>query len=165
MKRADKYSSLRPVYALNILGESHFRDKEPLRIFTLYDRFREKTFEKEWISGGYFEIIKEGAETDNQEYWRQYFLGNTIPDAAPDYIHRAKELVQVMNMDNDERRIAYLADKEEQRRIGEILYAEEQKDRQTALNLLSEGDSLEKIARVIGRTEEEITELIKPVAN
>jgi hypothetical protein len=167
MEQGNKYSSLRPVYALSILGERHFTDMDPLRIFTLYDRKREKSFEKEWLSIGYFEILKENAETVNQEYWRQYFLGNEIPDAAPDYIHRAREAADFMNMDNDEKRIAYLADIHEQDLLSQIQYAEDKVMEKVARNLLSKGYAVEEIAETMEITPEEVLALTKdntPVA-
>jgi hypothetical protein len=65
----DRYSSLRPVYSLNILGYNHFtEDEDALRIFSLYDKEREKAFGKELIKVGYFELYKTNIETDNQRY-------------------------------------------------------------------------------------------------
>ena len=54
-----RYSSLKPVYTLNILGYPHFADdNHALRIFTLYDRKRDKSFRIEYISIAYFELNK-----------------------------------------------------------------------------------------------------------
>jgi len=41
------YSSLKPIFTLNILGYPHFvGDDDALRIFTLYDRKRNKSFDE-----------------------------------------------------------------------------------------------------------------------
>jgi hypothetical protein len=130
-----------------------------VRVFTLYDRIREKSFEKEWISVGYFEIMKAHTETANQEYWRQYFLGNEVPKEAPAYLRRAREVLDNVNMDDDERRIAYYAERAEQRRIGKLLAARDEERELIARNMLTEGDSIEKVSRVTGLTPEQIEKL------
>ena len=57
--KQDRYSSLRPVYAMNILGYTHFQDQESLRIFELYDPVRKKGLDKQLLKIGYFELTKE----------------------------------------------------------------------------------------------------------
>ena len=44
-----RYSSLKPIYALNIIGYNHFNDDEALRILELCDQKRNKRLEKELI--------------------------------------------------------------------------------------------------------------------
>ena len=54
-----RYSSLRPVYSLNILGYTHFPgDDDALRIFELFDTKRNKRFKKDYLRIGYFELTK-----------------------------------------------------------------------------------------------------------
>ena len=84
--KPNRYSSIIPVYALNILGDSHFQDDDALRIFELYDPARNKKYKKELVKIGFFELSKNNIETSNQRYWRDYFLtGEAHPD-APEYI-------------------------------------------------------------------------------
>ena len=69
-----RYSSLKPIYALNILGYPHFsEDDDALRIFTLYDRERKKSFDREYLTIAFFELTKNNIETANQRHWRTYF--------------------------------------------------------------------------------------------
>ena len=83
-----RYSSLKPVYALNILGYPHFSgDDDALRIFTLFDRKRNKSFDKEYLTIAYFELTKSNIETANQRHWRTYFNTGEAADDAPDYIN------------------------------------------------------------------------------
>ncbi|MDR0843240.1 MAG: Rpn family recombination-promoting nuclease/putative transposase, partial [Acidobacteriota bacterium] len=61
------YSSLKPIYALNIMKYAHFdEDDDALRVFTLYDRKRRKTFRREYVTIGYFELCKRNVETESQ---------------------------------------------------------------------------------------------------
>jgi len=54
-----RYSSLRPVYALNVLGYNHFQgDNDALRIFELYDPKRNKRYKKDLLKIGFFELSK-----------------------------------------------------------------------------------------------------------
>jgi len=82
-----------PVYALNILGDPHFQDNDALRIFELYDPVRSKKYKKELLRIGFFELSKPNIETNNQRYWRDYFLtGEAHPD-APEYIKKASLII------------------------------------------------------------------------
>jgi hypothetical protein len=65
----NRYSSLIPVYSLNILGYTHYDDDEDaLRIFELYDPKRNKSFGKDLVRIGVFELKKPNIETDNQRH-------------------------------------------------------------------------------------------------
>ncbi|MCL1916073.1 MAG: Rpn family recombination-promoting nuclease/putative transposase [Desulfovibrionaceae bacterium] len=60
-----RYSSLKPVYCVNILGYPHFTgDDDALRIFEFYDRKRNKSFDREYLTIAYFELTKNNVETD-----------------------------------------------------------------------------------------------------
>ena len=98
-----RYSSLRPVYALNILGYNHFNDDDSLRIFELYDPVRNKYFDKNLLKLAYFELTKPKFETQNQEYWCDYFKGKEISPKAPDYIKKADGIIDWVNLKEEER--------------------------------------------------------------
>jgi len=100
-----RYASLRPVYALNIVNFNLFHDEAPLRVFSLYDPKRGKSLDREWLHVGYFEISKPGAETERQGWWRDYFLGNPLPERAPVYIRKAAKLLDYVNLTREERRM------------------------------------------------------------
>ena len=99
-----RYSSLKPVYLLNILGYPHFSgDDDALRIFTLFDRERQKSFDREYLTIAYFELTKGNVETANQRHWRTYFnTGDAVGD-APDYIKKAARVIERANLTQEER--------------------------------------------------------------
>jgi len=99
-----RYSSLRPVYSLNILGYPHFSgDGDALRIFTLYDRKRNRTFDKEYITIAFFELAKSHVETENQRHWMSYFKTGEAPEGAPEYIKKAAWVIEMANLTQEER--------------------------------------------------------------
>jgi len=99
-----RYSSLKPVYMLNILGYRHFPgDEDALRVFTLYDRKRQKFFDIEYLTIAYFELTKSRVETANQSCWRMYFKTGEAPDDAPEYIKKAACVIERANLTKEER--------------------------------------------------------------
>jgi hypothetical protein len=81
--RPNRYSSLRPVYSLNILGESYFKhDDKAFRMFDLYDPENGQYYPGRPIRFGFFELAKSGIQTANQKHWRDYFkTGRANPEA------------------------------------------------------------------------------------
>jgi hypothetical protein len=99
-----RYSSLKPVYMLNILGYGHFQeDDDALRVFTLYDSKRLKAFEREYITIAYFELMKDNIETPNQKHWRAFFRTGKAADNAPEYIKKAARVIDKVNFTQEER--------------------------------------------------------------
>ena len=99
----NKYDSLKPIYAINILGFKMFKqDLDGLRIFEMYDRKHNESFPINF-NVAYFEYKKEIFDTDVQKYWRDYFLDKEILDNAPDYIKSAAETVEYANLNKEER--------------------------------------------------------------
>ena len=107
-----RYSSLRPVFALNVLGYSHFKeDGDALRIFELYDPTRNKRFSKELLRIGYFELSKPNVETVNQMHWKEYFTTGTVKPDAPEYIRKACSVIDYANLGKEEREVAFALEK------------------------------------------------------
>jgi len=103
--RPVRYSGLRPVYAMNVLGYRLFgEDEDALRIFELYDLKRGKKF-KDLLKIGFFELEKEKIETANQKHWRDYFVGGTACECAPEYIKKASKVIDYVNMSEEERKV------------------------------------------------------------
>ena len=99
-----RFSSLRPMYMLNILDHSYFTgDDDALRIFTLFDRNRNKAFKVEYLVIAYFELGKNQIETVNQRYWRVFFKTGDVPADAPGYIKKAAQAIERVNMTQEER--------------------------------------------------------------
>jgi len=104
-RRPIRYSGLRPIYAMNILGYRLFgEDEDALRIFELYDPKRGKKF-KDLLKIGFFELRKENIETANQKHWRDYFVGGTANACAPEYIKKASKIIEYVNMSEEERKV------------------------------------------------------------
>jgi hypothetical protein len=104
--KPNRYSSLIPVYSLNILGYTHYDDDDALRIFELYDPERNKSFGKDLIRICVFELPKQNIETVNQRHWRDYFLTGNVNVDAPDYIKKASRIIELDNLDEEERKMA-----------------------------------------------------------
>jgi hypothetical protein len=105
--RPIRYSSLRPVYSLNILGYTHFPDDDDaLRIFELFDAKRNKRFTKDYLRIGYFELTKSGIETQKQRYWHDYFNTGVVGPEAPEYIRKASSIIEYSNLTEEELNMA-----------------------------------------------------------
>ena len=117
-----RMSSLRPIYALNILGYTHFDDVEALRILELCDQKKNKRLEKEYIRIALFELTKEILDTPNQKHWRDYFLTGNANTNAPDYIKRASQIIQYVNLNKEERRMISMMEKLEEIDLAEKEY-------------------------------------------
>ncbi|MDR0842412.1 MAG: hypothetical protein LBP68_03210, partial [Acidobacteriota bacterium] len=74
-------------------------------VFTLYDRKRRKTFRREYVTIGYFELCKRNVETESQRQWRRFFVTGEAGADAPDYIRKAASVVEVANMSEEERKM------------------------------------------------------------
>jgi predicted transposase/invertase (TIGR01784 family) len=109
--RPNRYSSLRPVFALNILGYPHFQDEDALRIFELYDPKRNKSYNKELLRLGFFELSKPNIETVNQRHWHTYFTTGEAGSDAPDYIKKASQVIDFENLGKEEREVALAIEK------------------------------------------------------
>ncbi|GHU74169.1 hypothetical protein FACS1894188_01610 [Clostridia bacterium] len=106
------YSSLKPVYTLNILRYNAFENSDrAFRVFKIFDEEEQKEFEPLTIRVAYFEILKTKATNKNQEYWREFFISGETDDTAPDYIKRAADVIKLVNMSEEERAVAARVDK------------------------------------------------------
>jgi predicted transposase/invertase (TIGR01784 family) len=171
-----RFSTLKPLYALNILGFNHFLgDTDALRTFGLYDERRGKRFDKEYLVLAYFELKKDNVETANQGHWKDYFTTGTVASDAPDYIKKASRIIEVVNLDKEEREVvdimekalavsesikytAYLDGLEEGEAKGEARGKREGK-REVARNLKSKGIPLALVAETTGLSIREIERL------
>ena len=170
-KRPVRYSGLRPIYAMNILGYRLFgEDDDALRIFELYDPKRGKKF-KELLKIGFFELGKANIETANQKHWRDYFVGGTASECAPEYIKKASKIIEYVNMSEEERKVISAMERMEANDEAERYYiatenrakgmaeGEMVKAVSVARNLLSINLSAEQIAAATGLAAEEIEKM------
>jgi predicted transposase/invertase (TIGR01784 family) len=171
-----RYSSLKPAITLNILGYPHFiGDDDALRVFTLNDRKRNKSFDTEYFMIAYFELTKGNVETENQRHWQTYFKTGVAPDGAPEYIRKAARVIEIANLTKEERSMIdqmerareiyknelYSAQLEGERigeargvKIGKAELKEER--RAIAQSLLESGMSIADISRHTKLSEDEI---------
>ena len=109
-----RYSSLRPVYAINIVKKKYFdQDDDALHIFSLYDREHKLSLNKEYLMLGYFELHKKKVKNKNQEHWQKLFLTGETQDDAPCHIKQAKTLINYENLSGDEREMVSSLEKAE----------------------------------------------------
>ena len=149
--KPSKYSSLKPIYALNILGYSHFADDEALRIFELYDPKRNKAYKKELIYVGFFELSKTKIETPNQQHWRDYFTTGKVSDTAPEYIKKASWIIEWANLKEEEREMVELLEKAQADHDNDMVSAyldgKEEEKLETAKIMLGDGVPRETVAK------------------
>jgi len=70
--------------------------------------------------------------TDNQLYWRDYFLDKDLPPEAPDYIRHAASIIEYANMDEEERTMLDLLERAEADRLAREDYVKEVTARKAA---------------------------------
>jgi predicted transposase/invertase (TIGR01784 family) len=159
----NRYSSLRPIYALNILGYSHFRDDDALRVFELYDIKRGKRYNKDLFYVGFFELKKPNIETTNQQHWRDYFTTGEVSPEAPAYIQKASRVIEYVNMGEEERTMAMAYEKHQAILDAEKVsaYHDGREERDTAFirNMTADGEPLEKIIKYTGLSRDEVERL------
>jgi len=174
------YSSLKPVYMLNILGYQQFTtDDDALRILTLYDYRRKKSLDREYLTIAFFELGKDYVETENQRHWRTCFNTGEASDNAPEYIKKAARIISIDNLEPEEREMinrlednqevyksiiytAYLDGKTEGEMIGEArgeAKGEKEKAIAIAQSLFGAGMPISEISRHTSMTEDEIRKL------
>ena len=166
-----RMSSLKPIYAFNILGYKHFDDDEALRILELCDQKRNKRLEIEYVRIALFELEKKVFDTPNLEFWSDYFLtGNAHPN-APDYIKKASRVIQFANLSEEERKLATMMEKLEEIDLAEKAYLFEEgiakgrakgiaKEKvNVAKNLQKMGMSLKDISKATGLTVKKLKSL------
>ena len=171
-----RYSSLKPVYCVNILGYPHFTgDDDALRIFEFYDRKRNKSFDREYLTIAYFELTKNNVETENQRHWKTFFQTGEAHIGAPEYIRKAARFIESANLTKEERdmydqiqRARDIYDSErytaqlEGERIGEArgeTRGEQSKAITIARNALHMGITISDTSKLTGLTEDEIRKL------
>ncbi|MCL1992334.1 MAG: Rpn family recombination-promoting nuclease/putative transposase [Spirochaetes bacterium] len=164
--RLNKYSSLRPVYALNVLGYTHFDDSyndNALHIFELYDIKRQRPYGKDLIKIAFFELTKNAGLTENQRHWLDYFNRGAAGDTAPDYIKRASHLIEFVNLAEEEKMVVEALEKADAIRIAEIDQGRFEGDLsrkvKIAVSLLEDGFPLEMVKKHTELSESEILAL------
>jgi hypothetical protein len=165
MPKVNRNSNLKPVYQLIILGENHYVDGHPLRIFEPYDPMLQTRPDKELFRQAYFELGKDRAKlrNDNQRHWRDYFVEGEVDASAPEYIRRAAELLAVSNLSKEEREIMSLIDRAVADYEADLADAESEGHRrgmlEVARNLLAKNSSFEFVQEVTGLDRKTVEDL------
>jgi predicted transposase/invertase (TIGR01784 family) len=123
---SEKYSSLFPVYGINIVDFALFDDDRLRRTFSFRD---DDTFEP--LSQGmlhlcYIELRKElGKEAPaHLRHWVDFLSDKPAGANVPDYIKQAYELVDIANLNKEERKMISAAERREQDLIGQMRWAQ-----------------------------------------
>jgi predicted transposase/invertase (TIGR01784 family) len=160
-KKVSPYRGLKPIYTLNVLDYIRFKDDDDaLRVFELYDPVRQKSMPTSYIKVGYFELTKGNIETKNQQYWSDYFLERPLSEDAPEYIKKAKTVIDYSNFSQEERKMVDLAEKafatyfdelEGARDEGEEIGKEIGKDERTQeiLDMIHKGYTIDAIEKAL----------------
>ncbi|MDR0625782.1 MAG: PD-(D/E)XK nuclease family transposase [Bifidobacteriaceae bacterium] len=120
-----RYAPLRPVYALNIVGES-FRDgPNALHMFQLFDSVLKEAMVPDLLRVGYFELGKTGGLSPVQRLWRDFLLSGEAPVGAPGYIVEAAKMMEYVNLGREERDMVDVLEKANATWEAQILYAED----------------------------------------
>ena len=167
--RIFRMSSLKPIFALNILGYTHFDDDEALRILELCDQKKNKRLEKEYVRIALFELEKNVFDTPNQECWRDYFLTGTAHPSAPDYIKKASRVIQFANLSEEERNMISMMEKLEEIDLARMEYRFDEGMEKgitkgkadVAKNLKKMGMSLKDISKATGLTVKKLKSLLQ----
>ena len=170
----NKYSSLKPIYAINIVGYLMFKqDLDGLRIFEMWDKLHNEGFPIEFKIA-YFEYKKTNFNTDIQ-FWRDYFLDKEISDNAPEYIKHAAEIVEYANLEEEEKELVDLIERfEADQRAREEWVRDDATRKERILatkkerilsikNMMDFDIPIEKIAAKYNITVEQVKELLKDV--
>jgi predicted transposase/invertase (TIGR01784 family) len=160
---ASRYSSLRPVLSLNILRHSFFDDEFSFRNFILHDPERNLSFDAGLLRIAYFEIDKELSETQNHQYWKEYFLTGTAPNDCPEYIKKAATVIKFENLAQEEKDMINTFERAQANYESELYTAiregMREGKREVVINMMQAGVDHETIERFTGIPQHEITRI------
>ena len=118
---ASKYSSLKPVIAVIILEDNHFKDDIAIRFLRPYDT-RYDVHKKNLNLGLeiYIELNKDISRLpENLQLWITYFKTGSVPEEAPHYLQEAAEMIEITSFTKEERDLADRIDQARQKRLAE----------------------------------------------
>jgi predicted transposase/invertase (TIGR01784 family) len=163
----EKYSSLYPVYSINIVDFLLFaKDVRAFHHFAMSDLKTGALLKDEGLLHlCYIELGKQPPA--NLKDWVDFFNGKQMRADVPAYIQQAYALVDYANLDESERDMISAAERREQDMIGYLNFAEARgralgsQDAllQTARNLLAQGVSPEVIQGATGLSSQQIEQL------
>lgn len=183
-QHSEKYSSLYPVFGLNILDFVLFKDsvsEVPLRHFDVYDIENKEYFPtKNILKFSFLELPRTPAKNQKHvAYWMEYFTTGAVPETAPAYIQEACEVIAYQNLEQEERTMVNAIEKAREDQKATILYykdegrneglkqgleqgleqGEQKKQVEIARSMVREGLDIDLIKRVTGVDHATIQEL------
>ncbi|MCL1990635.1 MAG: PD-(D/E)XK nuclease family transposase [Defluviitaleaceae bacterium] len=120
-KTQSKYANLKPVIGVIILEDNHFKDEIAIRFLRPYD-FRHQVYKNNLNLGLeiYVEINKDTSKLPkNLQLWLAYFKTGRVPEEAPSYLQEAATMSEITAFTKEERELADLIDRLEQKRLAE----------------------------------------------
>lgn len=114
--RPNRFSSLRSVKVLSILGHTHFGDdSDAFRVFDLHDLAHGASYPGGPLTVAAFELRKPRVD-GMLRYWREFFTGMPLGPGAPSYIVEAEAKLDYWNLSQEERAVIDLLERAEARR-------------------------------------------------
>jgi hypothetical protein len=110
-RKPNKYSALRNIYSLNFLGFEPYADDRPFRIYQFYDVEGARPHAPENVFVGYFEYRKMNNLPPPHKHWSDYINGLPLAPDAPDYIKKAVDYMDYVNLSEEERRVIDAAER------------------------------------------------------
>ena len=124
-----RYSDLRPVWSMNVMGQPVFGCPHPLHMFVLRDVERDESLAPELARLGFFELSKTGL-SDNLARWRDFFLTSNAKDDDSSYIKQAADIIRWANLSQEERDMDKLLEKALATQEAEMDYARQEARRE-----------------------------------
>jgi predicted transposase/invertase (TIGR01784 family) len=118
-----RYSSLRAVFGLNILGRPFGGGEAGLRMYRLWDPVLGEAMEPELVRVGYFDLTKAGGLTPRQAAWREFFLTGRAPLGAPAYLEEASRMIEYASLGREEREMVDVLEKALATEAAQMAYA------------------------------------------
>jgi len=133
-----RYSDLRPVWSMNVMGQPVFGCRHPLHMFVLWDVAHGEPLAPELARLGFFELSKTGLP-DHLAQWRDFFLTGKAKDDDSSYIKQAADIIRWANLSQEERDMDKLLEKALATREAEIDYARQEAHREGLREGLQQG--------------------------
>jgi len=153
-----RYSSLKPVLSLNIIGFQMFADRRALRFFQYSDTETQEQLEPVLKQIGFLELTKPKTGDPKIDRCVDFFRTGQVPADAPKHLQQAAKLVLYHNLTAKDRAVIDAAIKEEDTSLAVLLHAtnkaeargveigEAKAKRQVAINFLAQGLNPQAVA-------------------
>jgi predicted transposase/invertase (TIGR01784 family) len=163
---AVSYSSLVPVYALNVTGFRLFDCEHSFHRFELNDSRGHGHQVIDDLTVSFLEYRKHEFDNERQAWWCQFLSGQELSDQAPAYLQEAANIINYANLEPEERVMIDVMEKYETTLRGERQAAREDGWEEGHAEGREEGREEErsrflKAARAAGVSEDQIARLVE----